>query len=115
MADIIEYAQRVAFYDEKIAGQIVALETLADRLAEIDGSVKQTTLLWVHANPELARKLGMERAEMAAAITPEQRADYYEVCALRLRVKLAEKVMDATQAGLSGIQSIMKYSTPGRF
>lgn len=110
MADIIQYSQRIAFYDEKIAQQIISFETLGDRLAEVEGSVKQTTLLWVHANPELAKKLGMERAEMAAAITPEQRADYYEVCALRIRVSIAEKIMSATQSGMSGIQSIMKYS-----
>lgn len=110
MPDIIDYHQRVMWYDEKVSKQIEALESLGDLLADTEGRVKRTTLLWCHANPELAKKFGIERSEMSAAITEEQRADYYEVCALRIRVKIAEKVMEATQAGLSGVQSLMKYS-----
>ena len=110
--EIFDFQKRIAAYDDKIIAQSEAYEVLGDHLATIEGRVKQTTLLWVHANPELAKKLGMERAEMWAAITDEQRADYYDACAFRLRCKVAEKVMDATLAGLSGQQSLLKYSTP---
>jgi hypothetical protein len=86
---------------------------LGEQLADVERRVKQTTLLWCHANPELSKKLGMERAEMAAALTDEQKADYYEICYLRIKAKIAEKVLDAVQSGLSGIQSLMRYSQPG--
>lgn len=115
MPDVIDYIQKASFYDKKISHQIQALEALGDLLADVEKRVKQTTLLWVHANPELAKKLGMERSEMHAAISEQERADYYEVCYLRLKVSIAQKVLDATQAGMSGIQSMMKYTKVGGF
>lgn len=113
MPDVIDFIQRAIFYDEKISKQIDALESLGDLLAEVEKRVKQTTLLWVHDNPDLAKKLGMDRSEMHSAITEQQRADYYEVCYLRLKISIAQKVTEATQAGMSALQSIMKY-TGGR-
>ena len=108
------YADRIQSYDLKISAQIEAYETLGDLLAECEQKVKKTTLTWCHNNPELSKKLGMERAEMAAAISPQEKCDYLEVCFLRLKAKIAERIMDASQAGLSGIQSILQYSGGGR-
>lgn len=110
MPDIIDYHNRIAAYDEKICQLSDSYEALGERYAEVERRVKQTTLLWCHANPELSKKLGMERAEMAAALTQEQKADYYEICYLRIKIKIAEKIIDATQSGLSGLQSLMRYS-----
>jgi hypothetical protein len=112
MADT--YADRIQSYDLKISAQIEAYESLGDLLAECDQKVKKTTLTWCHNNPELSKKLGMERAEMAAAISEQEKCDYLEVCFLRLKAKIAERIMDASQAGLSGIQSMLKYSGGGR-
>ena len=112
MADT--YADRIQSYDLKISAQIEAYESLGDLLATCDQKVKKTTLTWCHNNPELSKKLGMERAEMAAAISEQEKCDYLEVCFLRLKAKIAERIMDASQAGLSGIQSMLKYSGGGR-
>lgn len=109
MPDVIDYAERIAWYDDKISRQIESFEALGDILSEMEKRVKLTTLEWVQSNPDLAKKLGMERAEMYAAITPQQKSDYYEVCNLRNKAKFAEKIMAATQAGMSGVQSMMKY------
>lgn len=114
MKDPGTYADRIAWYDEKISNQIEALEKLGDMLAEVDRKVKVNTLNWCHDNQDISKKLGMERAEMAAAITEQAKCDYYEVCYLRLKVKIAEKVIDATQSGMSGVQSMMKYDSGGR-
>ena len=107
------YADRIQSYDLKISAQIDAYETLGDLLAECDRKVKKTTLTWCHNNPEISKKLSMERAEMAAALTEQEKCDYLEVCFLRLKAKIAERIMEASQAGLSGIQSMLKYSGGG--
>lgn len=111
MSDVIDYIQRASFYDEKLAKQIESLEILGDLLADVEKRVKQTTLVWAHANPELSKKLGMDRSEMHSAISEQEQADYYEVCFLRLKVSIAQKVCEATQAALSAIQSMMKYTS----
>ena len=108
------YADRIQKYDIRIEAQINAYEVLGELMANADQRVRKTTLLWCHNNPELSKKLGMERAEMAAAITEQEKCDYLEVCFLRLKSKIAERVMDATQSSLSGIQSAMKYDSGGR-
>ena len=108
------YADRIQKYDIRIEAQINAYETLGELLADCDRRVKKTTLTWCHNNPELSKKLGMERAEMAAAITEQEKCDYLEVCYLRLKAKIAERVMDSTQSSLSGLQSAMKYDSGGR-
>ena len=43
MADIIEYAQRIAAHDERLSQQIDAYEALGERLADVERRVKQTT------------------------------------------------------------------------
>ena len=108
------YADRIQKYDIRIEAQINAYESLGELLSECDRRVRKTTLLWCHNNPELSKKLGMERAEMAAAITEQEKCDYLEVCFLRLKIRIAEKVMDASQSALSGLQSAMKYDSGGK-
>ena len=108
------YADRIQKYDIRIEAQINAYEALGELLADCDRRVRKTTLLWCHSNPELSKKLGMERAEMAAAITEQEKCDYLEVCFLRLKAKIAERIMDTSQAALSGIQSMMKYDSGGK-
>ena len=113
---ILDYAEKVAWYDERIRTQIDAYESLGGLLADVEKRVRVTTLEYLHANPE-SKKISFEKAEALAAVSDQQRCDYYEAVFLRQKAKIAEHIMTATQAGLSGLQSLMKYSVPtgGRF
>jgi hypothetical protein len=90
-----------------LEGKIAAFQTLGDLHAELDGKVSRTTLMYLHNNPE-AKKISSEKVEMIAAVTPQEQADYFELRAVRIRVKIAEKVIEACHTAISAIQSMMK-------
>lgn len=90
-----------------LENKVGAFSVLGDINADLDGKVAQTTLLYLHANPE-AKKIAVDKIEMLSAVTPQQQADYFELRSVRIRVKIAEKIIDACHTAISAIQSMMK-------
>ena len=93
-----------------LEGSIGAFSELGERQAELDGKVSKTTLLFLHDHEE-ARKMAADKVEMVAAKTPEQQADYYELRAIRIRAKVAEKVLESYGTAISALQTISKMFT----
>lgn len=110
MDEIYDLQKRIVFYDDKITEQLEAFSVLGNLLAEVERKVRVTTLEFLQAN-ESAKKVSLEKAEMLAATNAQKKCDYYEVVFLRQKFKVAQAIMDATQAGLSGVQSLIKYSS----
>lgn len=109
MADVMDYAEKVAFYEEKLSSQIEALESLGEMVAKLEMKVRNAALIYMHDTPE-AKKISFEKLEMAACQNDDQKkSDYIELIFLRHKQKVAEKIIEATQSALSGIQSMMKY------
>jgi len=108
MGDVMDFAEKVAFYEEKLQKQIDACEALGELLADLERKVRRTALEYLNANPE-AKKIALEKIEMLSAIGDQKKCDYLELVYLRHKAKMSERIFEATQAGLSGIQSMMKY------
>lgn len=87
--------------------KVKAFSVLGDLLADLDGKVARTTLLYLHGNLD-AKKIANEKIEMLSAVTQQQQADYFELRAVRIRVKIAEKIIDACHTAISAIQSLLK-------
>jgi hypothetical protein len=83
---------------------------LGERHAELDGKVSKTSLLYLH-NHEEAKKMAEDKIDKSAAVTPEQQADYYELRAIRIRAKVAEKVLESYGTAISALQTISKMFT----
>ena len=62
----------------------------------------------LQATPE-AKKVAMEKLEILACTAPELREDYLELVFLRVKQHNLEKLLEASQSGLSAIQSAMRY------
>lgn len=94
----------------KLEGAIDAFGSLGKRIAELDGKVARSTMLYIHDNPE-AKKVATDKLEMLACTTPEQEADYYELRALRIRDRVGSKILEGYGTAISALQTISKMFT----
>lgn len=93
-----------------LEGAIEAFRLLGERHADLDREVAKTTMAYIHAHPE-SSKMSSDKQEMAAASTQQEQADYFELRAIRIRVKVAEKVMEFYGTAISALQTISKMFT----
>lgn len=93
-----------------LEGAVEAFRLLGERHAELDRAVAKTTMVYIQDHCE-ANKMSLDKQEMASAYTHEQQADYLELRATRIRVKVAEKVMESYGTAISALQTISKMFT----
>lgn len=93
-----------------LESSIEAFRVLGERHADLDREVAKTTMAYIHTHQE-SSKMASDKQEMAAAITNEQQADYLECRSVRIRVKVAEKVLEYYGTAISALQTISKMFT----
>jgi hypothetical protein len=105
---VFDFQARIDHYEEQLAEKRSAFETAGKLLEDLEVRVAKVKLSYLHANPE-AKKMAEEKIEMLSAVTPEQQADYFMLKGVRIRVKIAEKLMDSLDGSRGSVQSQMKW------
>jgi hypothetical protein len=109
MEDIITDEEKIAAYEDIIMRQVDYLEKNADYIVKMESHVRTRTLHHLAEHPD-DKKMSWEKLEAFASLkTDDSRLQYGVVCDLRLRQKMAEKMIEATESALSGRQSLMRY------
>ena len=110
---ITDYAARIAWYDDKLCTQVLAFEKLSDILAELEREVRLQTLLWFKLSPDNV-KVTMEKAEMlACSDNGIEQKKYLDMILFRKKSRDADVIISATKAGLSGVQSLLRFAGGG--
>lgn len=102
------FQSRIEAHENDLNKKRAAYQTLGARLEDLEVKVRKSALMYLADNPD-AKKMSMDKLEMAASISPEQKADYYELMGLRIREKIAEKMIDSIHGSMSAVQSLMSY------
>ena len=105
---IFDFQSRIDGYEEQLSDKRSAYETAGKMLEELEIRVARVKLSYLHNNPE-AKKMSEEKIEMVSAVTPEQQADYFMLKGIRIRIKIAEKLMDSLDGSRGSVQSQMKW------
>lgn len=106
--EILDFQQRIERHENDLNVKRAAYQTLGSRLEELEVKVRRAALTYLADNPD-AKKMSMDKLEMAASISQEQKADYFELMGLRIREKIAEKMIDSIHGSMSAVQSLMSY------
>jgi hypothetical protein len=106
--EILDFQQRIERHENDLNHKRDAYQVLGSRLEDLEVKVRKSALMYLADNPD-AKKMSMDKLEMAASITPEQKADYFELMGLRIREKIAEKMIDSIHGSMSAVQSLMSY------
>ena len=105
---IYTYQEKVDYSIKQIVLQTKVYGDLIERIATLERTVRRACMAQLQATPEV-KKVAMEKLEILACTAPELREDYLELVFLRVKQHNLEKVLEASQSGLSAIQSAMRY------
>ena len=106
---IYTYQEKVDYSIKQIVLQTKVYGDLIERIATLERTVRGACMAQLQAVPE-SKKVSMEKLEVMACTAPPQlREDYLELVFLRVKQHNLEKVLEASQSGLSAIQSAMRY------
>ena len=106
---IYSYQEKVDYSIKQIVHQTKVYGDLIERIATLERTVRGACMVQLQAHPEV-KKVAMEKLEILACTAPPQlREDYLELVFLRVKQHNLEKVLAASQSGLSAIQSAMRY------
>ena len=115
---IYTYQEKVDYSIKQIVHQTKVYGDMIERIATLERTVRGACMDYMRANPE-SKKISLEKMEIVACTAPALREDYLELIFLRVKQHNLEKVLEASQSGLSAIQSAMRYEratdyNPGR-
>ncbi len=115
---VYTYQEKVDYSIKQIVHQTKVYGDLIERIATIERTVRGACMDYMRTNPE-SKKISLEKMEIVACTAPALREDYLELVFLRVKQHNLEKVLEASQSGLSAIQSAMRYEratdyNPGR-
>lgn len=105
---VYSYQEKVDYSIKQIVHQTRVYGDLIERIATLERSVRRACMDYMQANPE-SKKISLEKMEIVACTAPALREDYLELVFLRVKQHNLEKVLEASQSGLSAIQSAMRY------
>lgn len=105
---IFDFQSRIDAYEAQLTDKRSAYETAGKLLEDLEVRVARVKLAYLHNNPE-AKKMSEEKIEMMSAVTQEEQADYFMLKGIRIRVKIAEKLMDSLDGSRGSVQSQMKW------
>ena len=105
---VFDFSQRIDGYEDELRLKRAAYETAGNMVESLEVEVAKTKLTYLHNNPE-AKKMSEEKIEMMSAVTQEQQANYFTLKGLRIRIKIAEKLMDSIDGSRGSVQSQMKW------
>ena len=105
---IYTYQEKVDYSIKQIVHQTKVYGDLIERIATLERTVRGACMAYMQANPE-SKKIALEKMEIVACTAPSLREDYLELVFLRVKQHNLEKVLEASQSGLSAIQSAMRY------
>lgn len=108
---VYSYQEKINWYLDRIGEQIDAYDKLIDRKATLERDIRRACMAYMDAHPE-NKKIAFEKVEMLACSQEAQKVDYLELVWIRHKENSMQHVMETTQAGLSAIQSLMKYDKP---
>lgn len=108
---LYDYHARLEWYNEKLAQQVQTYGDLIETIAALERDVKSACMDYMRANPDL-KKVALEKIEMMSASEDEAKENYLHLVYLRHKRHILEKVISATESGLSAVQSAMKYDSP---
>jgi len=108
---VYSYQERVNWHLDRIQEQIKTYTDLIETIAELERTVKGACMEWLKANPD-SKKIALDKIEMISAIGDEPKENYLYLVYLRHKRSSLEKVIQATESGLSATQSLMKYDRP---
>jgi len=111
---IYEYQERVDTALDRLDKQTTIYCDLIERIAELEVDVRRCCMEYFLAHEE-AKKHSMEKCELFACTKPDAKEAYLELVFLRVKQHNLEKVLEASQSGLSAIQSLMKYDKAGGY
>lgn len=107
---IHSYEEKINFYQKRLADYIVVYDKLIDDIAVLEQKVRTACLDYMKANPD-KKKLALEKIEILASTDDETAKDnYLQLVWLRHKQKSLEHMIEATQSGMSAVQSSMKYN-----
>ena len=99
----VDYSIKQIFHQTKVYGDLI------ERIATLERVVRGACMDYMQSTPD-NKKMALEKMEAAACSTPPLlRQDYLELVYLRVKQHNLEKVLEASQSGLSAVQSAMKY------
>ena len=105
---IYSYQERINWHLDRIQAQIKTYTDLIETIAELERKVKGACMVWINANPD-CKKIALDKIEMISAKCDEDKENYLYLVYLRHKRSSLEKVIQATESGLSATQSLMKY------
>lgn len=105
---VFDFQSRIEGYETELGAKRTAYNVLGERLADLETEVRKTALSYMHENPE-AKKMSIDKIELLSAVQPEQKANYYELVGLRIREKIADKMIDSLHNSTSAVQSLMSF------
>ena len=106
---IFSYQEKVDYSIKQIVYQTKVYGDLIERIATLERTVRGACMDYMQANPE-SKKISLEKMEIVACTSPALlREHYLELVFLRVKQHNLEKVLEASQSGLSAIQSAMRY------
>lgn len=105
---IYTYQEKVDYSIKQIVHQTKVYGDLIERVATLERIVRGACMDYMRANPE-SKKISLEKMEIVACTAEELRENYLELVFLRVKQHNLEKVLEASQSGLSAIQSAMRY------
>jgi len=105
---IYSFQERINWHLDRIQEQIKTYTDLIETIADLERTVKGACMAWLKSNPD-SKKIALDKIEMISAIGDEAKENYLYLIYLRHKRSSLEKVIQATESGLSATQSLMKY------
>lgn len=105
---IYTYQAKIDEMTDRLVGQVKTYGDLIETIADLERKVRAACMEYMTANPE-SKKVALEKIEMLSAIGDEAKENYLYLVYLRHKQKSLEKIIEATEAGISACQSLMKY------
>lgn len=105
---VYTYQEKVDYSIKQIVHQTQVYGDMIERIATLERNVRGACMDYMLANPD-SKKISLEKMEIVACTSLYLRENYLELVFLRVKQHNLEKVLEASQSGLSAIQSAMRY------
>lgn len=105
---VFEFQHKIDNYEAQLAEKRKAYAAIGDVLSELEVKVRRTALEYMANNPE-SKKMSLEKIELLSAVTDEQKADYYTLVGMRIREKIADKLIESLHNSTNAVQSQMSW------
>jgi hypothetical protein len=105
---IYAYQAKIETLTDRLVEQVKTYGDLIDTIADLERTVRAACMAYMTTNPD-SKKVALEKIELLSSVGDEAKEHYLYLVYLRHKQKSLEKIIEATEAGISACQSLMKY------